>query len=189
MEEFFLQKLPYLVVFQNVVGVLLVGVPPGIPSLDNDFFDFALTVPTKYRFRSQALYFKLLRKLNTALAKIPYQRTGVAPVMPHIAHSIGFLIKGGYKFVAHKLQQKSRGLLALPQRIGYPDYGEWIRQDRNLRTFFEQTLLSRRTLARGYFNPDFIVRVVKEHMDGKKDWTACLSALMTFELWNRLFID
>lgn len=160
-----------------------------VPSLDNDFFDFALTVPRKYRFRSQSLYFKLLKRLDFSLAKVVYQRTGVAPIMPSVAHKIGFLAKGGYKFLTRKLRQKSHGLLALPERIGYPDYGEWIRQDRTLRAFFMEILLSKKTLSRGYFNPSFITKMVREHMDGKRDWTAYLCALVTFELWNRLFID
>lgn len=160
-----------------------------VPSLDNDFVDFALRVPRKFRFRNQRLTFKLLTKLAPSLAKIPYQRTGVAPAMPIFAHRIGFLIKGSYKFLAGKLRGKTRGLISLPGKIGYPDYGEWIRKNRNLRAFFEDILLDKKTLNRGYFNPRFVAQMVRDHMSGKKDWRNQLCALLTFELWHRLFID
>jgi asparagine synthase (glutamine-hydrolysing) len=160
-----------------------------VPSLDNDFFEFALKLPRKFRFRRQELYFKLLAELAPELAKIPYQRTGVAPTMPILAHRIGFLAKGSYKFLARKLRAKTHGFISLPHKIGYPDLDDWIRHDKNLRQFLESILLDRKTLARGYFNPDFVTQMVKDHVKGKKDWGMQLCALLTFELWNRLFID
>jgi asparagine synthase (glutamine-hydrolysing) len=160
-----------------------------IPSLDNDFVDFVLKVPARFRFGHQQLYFRTLAKLNPELARIPYQRTGVPPVMPIIAHRIGFLIKGSYKFLCRKLRTKTRGLISLPERMGYPNVGEWIRKDKDLRSYVENTLLDKRTLKRGYFNSDFIVHMVEDHMSEKKDWTELLCALITFELWNRRFID
>jgi asparagine synthase (glutamine-hydrolysing) len=130
-----------------------------------------------------------LAELAPELAKIPYQRTGVAPTMPILAHRIGFLAKGSYKFLARKLRAKTHGFISLPHKIGYPDLDDWIRHDKNLRQFLESILLDRKTLARGYFNPDFVTQMVKDHVKGKKDWGMQLCALLTFELWNRLFID
>jgi len=165
-----------------------------VPSLDNDFFDFVLRVPTrliaKNSFsRYQELGFKLMGKLSPTLAKIPYQRTGVAPTMPMLAHRIGFLLKGGYKFMARKLKTKTRGFISLPDKIGYPDYGQWIRENKNMRTYFESILLDKRTLERGYFNASFIAQMVSDHMKGTKNWGTQLCALLTFELWHRLFFD
>jgi len=160
-----------------------------LPSLDIDFFEFALRVPRKFRFRRQALYFKLLAKLAPDLAKIPYQRTGVSPMMPDLVHRIGFLIQGVYKFLVRNLRVKTHGFISLPNWMGYPDIGEWIRKDENLRSFFEGILLDSRSLNRGYFNPSFISQMVTDHMSERKDWTNLLCALLTFELWHRLFID
>lgn len=160
-----------------------------VASMDNDFFDFALKIPRNFRFKHQKLYFKLLARLNPSLARVPYQRTGIEPAMPELAHRIGFLFKGSYKFLVKKIREKTRGLISLPDKIGYPDYGMWIRKDKKLREFFERILLDKRTLERGYFNPKFITRMIHDHISGKKDWTSLLCALLTFELWHRLFID
>jgi asparagine synthase (glutamine-hydrolysing) len=159
------------------------------PGLDKDFFEFVLKIPRNLRSQFQKLYFELLARLSPDLARISYQRTGVAPTAPILAHKIGFLLKGGYKFLGWKLREKSRGTISLPEKFGYPDLGEWIRKDSLLRTYFENILLDKKTLNREYFNPSFIAKMVDEHMTGKKDWAMQLCALLTFELWHRLFID
>lgn len=160
-----------------------------VPSLDNDFFEFALRLPRKFRFGRQEFYFKFLAKLAPELAKIPYQRTGVAPTMPILAHRIGFLAKASYLFLTRELRVKTHGFISLPEKFGYLDLGEWIKQNESLRQFFESILLDKKTLTRGYFNPDFVTQMVRDHINGKKNWGTQLCALLTFELWNRLFID
>ena len=159
-----------------------------LPGLDNDFFEFALTIPRGMRF-GYKLYHKFLTKLAPELASVQYQRTGIPPSWPMIAHRIGFLIKGGYKLFARKLRERTGGTVTLPQKIGYPDLDDWIRKDRKTRTFFESILLNQRTLSRNYFNREYIFKMVDEHMNGKKNWGIQLCALLTFELWHRLFID
>jgi hypothetical protein len=81
------------------------------------------------------------------------------------------------------------GRISIPDKIGYPDYDEWIRKDARLRTSFEDILLDERTLSRGYFNEDYVRKIVRNHMSGKKDYGQELCALLTFELWHRLFFD
>jgi asparagine synthase (glutamine-hydrolysing) len=155
---------------------------------DNDFFDFVLTIPTKLRF-GYRLYYQFLTRLAPGVARLPYQRTGVPPQWPMVAHRIGFIIKGGYRLLAIKLGEKTKGLIALPRNIGYPDLDQLIRADARTRRFFEDILLDQRTLSRGYFNNDFVIKMVDEHMMNKKNWGRQLCALLTFELWNRYFID
>jgi asparagine synthase (glutamine-hydrolysing) len=123
------------------------------------------------------------------LAKIPYQRTGLPPKWPPVTHTIGFVIKGGYKFLTQKLREMTGGLINLPQKIGYPDLDECIRKDPETKDFFKSVLLDERTLARPYFNREFILKMLTEHMDGRRNWGFRLCALLTFELWNRYFVD
>ena len=159
-----------------------------VAGFDNDFLEFAIGIPPKLRSKTK-LYYKFLAKLSPGLAKIPYQKTGVAPRMPIFAHKIGFIIKGGLKTFVQTLRRKTRGMISLPQKMGYPDINEWIRKDRKMRKFFRDILLNEKTLSRGYFNREFVAKMVNEHMSGKKDWAMQLCALLTFELWHRLFID
>ena len=77
----------------------------------------------------------------------------------------------------------------MPDNIGYPDHGELIRTDKRLRKFFEGILLDEKTLSRGYFNQEYISEMIEDHMSYKKDYERQLCALVTFELWHRLFVD
>jgi len=184
-DYFFLESLASLhlslVMVRNYVEDRFLG-------FDKDFFDFALTIPTKLRF-GYKLYYQFLTRLAPDAAKLPYQRTGVPPQWPMIAHRIGFIIKGGYRLLAIKLGEKTKGLINLPRNVGYPDRDQLIRADARTRRFFEDILLDQRTLGRGYFNNDFVIKMLNEHMTNKKNWGTQLCVLLTFELWNRYFID
>ena len=159
-----------------------------IPSFDNDFVDLVLKIPPKLRFEHK-IYYRFFRKLALDLAKIPYQKTRTPPMAPQVAHKIVFLIKGAYKIFLRKLRNMTGGLVSIPDKIGYPDYDEWIRKDKNLRKFFTDILLDRKTLGRGYFNEEYVIQMVRDHMSYKKDYGRLLCALVTFELWHRLFFD
>jgi asparagine synthase (glutamine-hydrolysing) len=50
-------------------------------------------------------------------------------------------------------------------------------------------LLDRRTLERGYFQPQALHRVLDEHEAGRRNNRLLIWSLLCFEWWNRLFID
>ncbi len=108
---------------------------------------------------------------------------------PLIAHRIGFLIKSCRELLIRKLRSITKGGVSIPDRIGYPDYDEWIRKDKELRKLFVSTLLDGKMVSRGYFNAEYITQMVRDHMTSKKDYGRQLCALLTFELWHRLFFD
>ena len=82
----------------------------------------------------------------------------------------------------------------LPQEIirrkkhgfGVP-VGRWFRT--SLKSYLHDTLLSREALERGYFNEATLRRLIAEHESGKRDHGHRLWALLTFEIWHRMFID
>lgn len=65
--------------------------------------------------------------------------------------------------------------------------GEWLRD--GLKGFLCETLLSGRSLQRGYFKPEAIKEIVHLHIEKKKDYTFGLWALLMLELWHQRFID
>jgi asparagine synthase (glutamine-hydrolysing) len=65
--------------------------------------------------------------------------------------------------------------------------GRWFRT--SLNSYLHQTLLSREALARGYFNEMTLRRLIAEHESGKRDHGHRLWALLTFEIWHRIFIE
>ncbi len=159
-----------------------------IPGYDNDFVDSVLKIPPKLRFEHQ-LYYKFLGELAPDLARVPYQKTGVPPMAPQPVHKIGFLAKGAFKIFARQLRNITKGSVSIPDKFGYPDYGEWIKKDKNLKKFFTDVLLDRKTLNRGYFNEDYVIQLVRDHMNYRENHGRLLCALLTFELWHRLFFD
>ena len=72
------------------------------------------------------------------------------------------------------------------QGFGVP-IGVWFRG--NLRELFADTLLSARTLQRGYFQPAFVRLLVNEHLAGKRDHTLRLWQLVVFERWHQQYVD
>ena len=65
--------------------------------------------------------------------------------------------------------------------------GGWFRGD--LREFFSDVLLSARARERGYFEPRFVERLVREHVTSRRDHTLRLWGLVVFELWHREYLD
>ena len=156
------------------------------PFCDNDFVDVGLTIPPELRL-DHRIYVKFLREMSPDLAKIPYEKTGISADAPIMLSKFAFLTKASINKFKRILRSKTRGLISIPIKSGYPDYNEWMRNE--LREFVENILLDERTVNRGYFNREYILRMIEEHMSRKKDHYLKLSALITFELWHRLFFD
>lgn len=65
--------------------------------------------------------------------------------------------------------------------------GKWFRHE--LKGLLTDTLLSGKSLSRGYFNPDFIKSLIARHLEAKADYTQQLWCLLMLELWHRRYID
>ena len=92
----------------------------------------------------------------------------------------------------HLLKRALRGLV--PEGIVWrkkPDLGvpvgRWFRT--SLKDYTRDTLLSPEAVKRGYFRPKAVRLLVEEHISGRRDHGHQLWALLTFEVWHRLFID
>ena len=147
-----------------------------VPFCDYDLVDFSLSIPPKQRLLA-AFYRELLSKRFSPLDEIPYQRTGLP-----VRSSLG-------RVLLRKAKERIRRKI-LPsgvQERRYTDYDHWMRNQ--LRGFLSSVLLSERALNRGYFKPDYVERLVEEHLSAKRNLSSQLGALLTFELWNQLFVD
>ena len=157
-----------------------------MPFYDNDLVDFILKIPPELRY-NHYLYIKFLKVLAPDLAKIPYNLTGVRADAPVFLYNLGRLIK--MRGLKRRLRNITGGLICKSIKTTYADLDEWIREDPNTNDFFKDIILDKRTLDRGYFNREYITKVFNEHMSRKKDYSELLCAIVTFELWNRLFVD
>lgn len=65
--------------------------------------------------------------------------------------------------------------------------GKWFRNE--LKSYVKDLLLSPRALARGYFKEQALRGLIELHQTGKKDFGHQLFALITLELWHRIFLE
>jgi len=72
------------------------------------------------------------------------------------------------------------------QGFGIP-LGNWFRG--GLTGLFSDVLDAPRTRQRGYFEPAFVNRLLREHLTGQRDHTLRLWQLLVFELWHRQYLD
>ncbi len=92
----------------------------------------------------------------------------------------------------HLLKEALRPLLPAgildrkKQGFGVP-LGVWFRG--GLTNLFADVLNSPTTRQRGYFEPSFVERLVREHLAGTRDHTLRLWQLLVFELWHREYLD
>jgi asparagine synthase (glutamine-hydrolysing) len=64
---------------------------------------------------------------------------------------------------------------------------QWLRGE--LRDLSYDLLLSLRARGRGYFQPHFVERMLREHRLGTRDWHTQIWNLMMLESWHRAFVD
>ncbi|HWN98997.1 MAG TPA: asparagine synthase (glutamine-hydrolyzing) [Blastocatellia bacterium] len=65
--------------------------------------------------------------------------------------------------------------------------GHWFRAE--LKGFLKDALLSERSLGRGYFKPESVLRLVDDHQSRRRDYSHQLWTLLMLELWHQEFID
>jgi asparagine synthase (glutamine-hydrolysing) len=62
----------------------------------------------------------------------------------------------------------------------------WLRDD--LRNLMLDVLSEKRIKENGFFNYDYVNKIMQQHLEGKRNNAHQLWALMTFELWHEMFI-
>ena len=77
--------------------------------------------------------------------------------------------------------------LRVPGYQPYERLGAWLRED--LRPLVRRLLLSGPLLERGVLRPDAVRSMVEQHLDGSRNHTFLLLALMIFETGQRMLID
>ncbi|MCK4783721.1 MAG: asparagine synthase (glutamine-hydrolyzing) [Desulfobacteraceae bacterium] len=130
-----------------------------VPFLDNELVDFTTKIPTKY----------LLNNSWSAAAKNDVNLSG--------------------KYI---LRRAMEGVLPIDiienrkQGFSAPDQSWYMQQ---LVQYIKGIILSERSLERGFFQKEYLERVLDEHTKGKANHRLLIWSLLSFEWWNRIFID
>jgi asparagine synthase (glutamine-hydrolysing) len=172
------QRVPRMTL--NGVEVMRSYAPVRLPFCDNDLYEFTTRVPSGYLFERR-LIARAFSEAHPALAKVPIAADG----MPMIACTREIKARA-WKLVQWHLRNRGLHKLAGPYARPYKDYNLWFRT--LLRPWVEETLLSPVALGRGYFNPDYVRKLVADHMAGANH-AVRLGAFLSVELWHRQFID
>ena len=130
-----------------------------VPLLDHTLVDFVTKLPTRYLINPQ--WEKNPQRDENLSGKYLFRRSmeGILP------DSI---------------------LLKRKQGFSAPDQS-WYQGP--LMGYIKSILLDCRTRTRGYFQEAFIQRVLDEHLSGTVNHRLLIWSLLSFEFWNRLFID
>ncbi len=159
-----------------------------MPFFDNDFIEFVYSLPNELRF-SHFIYNKMLLKFFPKTYKsIPWQQTDVPIGTNKNIQRIYRYYHSGQSKVNRLLQMIGLPSLFRDDR-NYVDYDNWMRSNMELRDHIYNIVLDGRALSRGYFNPDYIRKLIDDHMSRKKNYAEIIGLLLTFELFNRMFID
>jgi asparagine synthase (glutamine-hydrolysing) len=97
---------------------------------------------------------------------------------------------GSQKFILRKLAARvgvPKEVMNRPKRGFSLPLGQWMRHE--LKEMVQTILLEPRTLQRGYFNPAGVRKLLGEHFERRRDHSARLWRLLTFELWHRNFLE
>jgi asparagine synthase (glutamine-hydrolysing) len=65
--------------------------------------------------------------------------------------------------------------------------GAWFRNE--LRSYVQEVLLDAGSLARGYFRPEYVHRLLARHFEGREDESPRIWSLLISELWHRTYVD
>jgi asparagine synthase (glutamine-hydrolysing) len=105
-------------------------------------------------------------------------------IPPRLKHANG----GGKKLLREAMQGLLPPGIADKKKQGFsPPDQSWYRGP--TMEYIRETLLDSRSLNRGYFQPEYVRRVLNEHLEGRVNHRLMIWSLLCFEWWNRLFMD
>lgn len=82
--------------------------------------------------------------------------------------------------IGHNLAYRQKQMFTVP-------IGNWFKDE--LKTLCEDLLFSDKTTKRGFFDYEYVGRLFKQHLNDEKNFTREIRALMSFELWCRVYLD
>lgn len=152
---------------------------------DDRLVDFFLKIPAPLKL-SRILLTEYFKTKMPALARVPYQATGVdlySKPSPWKRKLQRFIAR-----TKHYGERLSLGYIQFYNMRNYAHFSQWYRADKRVRLYFEGILLDDKTYRRGYYRRDVIEKLLKQQKRGAGAFFM-LADLLAFELFNRIFMD
>jgi asparagine synthase (glutamine-hydrolysing) len=150
--------------------------------LHGDFLDHAARLPLSYRMRTIPLTggeipcgvspakLGLMRRLNTPLSKIPYERTNFPPSWPWAVQVGGFVCGTAFDRLT---SGQTYGGWGIP--------GTWYNADSGFRAYFDELIEAAQD--RPFFDADALEQARERHRRREDDMMSLLAPVTTVELW------
>lgn len=149
----------------------------------------------------KALYFELKTFLHALLlvedkismassleVRVPFLDKEMINLACSIPYNLKVSSKTGKVILRSAMEKLLPESITQKKKQGFsPPEGSWYR-DESL-PYVKSILLDRKTLARGFFQPEYINKIIKEHSSGKANHRLLIWSLLSFEWWCRIFID
>jgi asparagine synthase (glutamine-hydrolysing) len=159
------------------------------PSLDNDFLDLILRVPSNWRV-GYRFYRRFLQATNPRMMQIPYQRTMLPPAVPFEFWAAGARLEEQREQLYRDIWRETNGELFIPYRRFFSNYDEWLRRDPNWIAMTDDLLLSPRSLSCDRFlNRQIVAGIIEDHRSGRAANHQKIIQLMTLEMFLRQFFE
>lgn len=141
-----------------------------VPFMDNDLVDFALKIPAAFKLLDLDKIVTIDEDEPGKLRKY-YQTT-----------------KDGKKVLRQAMQELIPQEILEREKQGFsaPD-ASWFRGESI--EYVKQLLLDPKARIYDYLNPSYVQKRLEEHISGKFNHRLFIWSLLSFEWWNRIFID
>ncbi|MEP0828045.1 MAG: hypothetical protein HRF51_05940 [bacterium] len=152
---------------------------------DDSLVDFFLKIPAPLKL-SRILLTEYFKNKLPALARVPYQATGV-----DLYSKPSPWKRKWQRLIArtkHYGERLTLGQVQFYNMKNYAHFSQWYRADKRVRLYFEGILLDDKTYRRGYYRRNVIEKLLKQQRRGAGAFFM-LADLLAFELFNRLFMD
>ncbi|MCH8148990.1 MAG: hypothetical protein IH987_13590, partial [Planctomycetes bacterium] len=137
------------------------------PFFDNDFFDFAGSLPYGWRYRHR-LYLEVMRRCFAEVAGVRWQRTGLPAGAPYALMFCALAL--------HKLD-RIRVTKRFFKGRQVSDFGGWMRGP--LRGYITDLLTDARTLDRGWFVADTVRAALNDHLEARADHSSFIGSMIS----------
>jgi asparagine synthase (glutamine-hydrolysing) len=150
-----------------------------LPTIDNDVIEIIRYIPPELRFNYH-IYRKFLLALNPELAKVPYQKTLLLPIVPFQLWHPSTLVLGAIKRLSRD---------AFRYKHSYFEFNEILRRHANWGKLVRETLMSENSLVYklAILNRDYVTKLVNDHFKRRKNNGEKIAFLITIELLLRTF--
>jgi asparagine synthetase B (glutamine-hydrolysing) len=152
---------------------------------DDRLLDFYIKLPAALKLKRR-FFMEYIKAKFPDLARVAYMATGVNLYTPPPPNP--FALQAKLNRTRYYLERLSFGYLRFYNSRQYTHYNQWYRTNRRIRDFYEQTLLDKRTLERGYINPVAVRKLLLRQRRGGDSFYE-LTNLLSFEIFLRRFVD